>query len=140
MSKDDFKELPDVAEGLENRFYECAKASTSLEELFSLLKTKRYTLARLRRIIMYALLNIKKEDMFPCIEYIRVLGMNSKGAKLLSKSKLPIVTKFPQDYNTLGDNGKKMLQKDILASDVFSLAVSEPTKYVNELKRKLLKT
>lgn len=139
MSREELMLLPDVSEGLHNRIFEIAKQSNSLEELFIALKTKRYTLARLRRIVMYALLGITKEDMNADVEYVRVLGMTEKGSKLLSHSKLPLVCKFPQDYNSLNENGRRMLDIDLKAGDVFSLACSDPNSYTNELKTKMIK-
>ncbi|MBQ8861082.1 MAG: nucleotidyltransferase family protein [Ruminococcus sp.] len=140
MSKNEIENLPDVSEGLHNRIFECARNSNSLEELFDSLKTKRYTLARLRRIVIYALLGITKDDMNNDSLYIRVLGMNDKGSKLLKNSKLPLVCKFPQDYNALNKRAKRMLDIDLKSGEVFSLSVSDPSLYTSELKRKIIKT
>ena len=57
-------------------------------------KSKNITMARLRRIMMYALLGAKKADIFSP-PYIRVLALNSRGAEILGKCKnsiLPIDT------------------------------------------------
>ncbi len=139
MSKNEIENLPDVSEGLHNRIFECAKNSNSLEELYECLKTKRYTLARLRRIVMYALLGITKDDMKENALYIRVLGMNHSGAKLLKSSKLPLVCKFPQDYNALSEEARRMLDIDLKAGEVFSLSATSPSLYTSELKRKMIK-
>ncbi len=139
MSKQEIENLPDVSEGLHNRIFECAKNNNSLEELFADLKTKRYTLARLRRIVMYALLGITKDDMKENALYIRVLGMNNNGTKLLKNSRLPLVCKFPQDYNTLSEEARRMLDIDLKAGEIFSLSVTSSNSYTSELKRKLIK-
>lgn len=139
MSKEEIKNLPDVTEGLHNRIFDCAKTSNSLEELYSALKTKRYTLARLRRIVMCALLGITKDEIKENAQYVRVLGFSQKGATLLSGAKLPLVCKFPQDYDTLSDRAKTMLDIDLIAGDIFSLACNDSDLYQSELKRKLLK-
>ncbi|MBQ2971402.1 MAG: nucleotidyltransferase family protein [Ruminococcus sp.] len=139
MSKEEIEKLPDVTEGLHNRVFESARYSNSLEELYTNLKTKRYTLARLRRIVMCALLSITKDDVSNDAQYIRVLGMSQKGATLLSGAKLPLVCKFPQDYDKLNDTARNIIDFDLKAGDIFSLACDDSGCYKNELKRKLIK-
>lgn len=65
MSLEDFENLPDVSEGLHNRIYSAVKKCSTLKELLFEVKTKRYTLARLRRIITYAMLDITKDLQKP---------------------------------------------------------------------------
>ena len=55
-TKQQWAELPDVSEGLENRLYESGKIATSSEQFLSIVKTKRYTMSRLRRILSYRFL------------------------------------------------------------------------------------
>lgn len=43
---------PDISEGIENRILTAAREARSLEELYTLAKTKRYSHARIRRIIL----------------------------------------------------------------------------------------
>ena len=45
---------PDVSEGVENRIVAAAKQASSLDELYALAKTKRYSHARIRRIIIHS--------------------------------------------------------------------------------------
>ena len=45
------RRLPDVSEGLENRFLKAAEKAKTAEALLGMVKTKRYTLSRLRRIL-----------------------------------------------------------------------------------------
>ena len=49
---DDFKNLPDISEGLHNKIYFSARVATNLDELYNMIKTKRYTLARIRRLVL----------------------------------------------------------------------------------------
>ena len=77
MSSEDFAQIEDVNEGLENRIYNAVRQSTSVEDIYKLIKTKRYTLSRIRRIILKAYLGITKEYSFD-VPYIRILGFNSR--------------------------------------------------------------
>ncbi|MBR5442119.1 MAG: nucleotidyltransferase family protein, partial [Clostridia bacterium] len=85
MSVEEIALLPDVTEGLEHRIAAAVKTSGSLDEILEKIKTKRYTHSRLRRIILCALLGITKADVALSVPYIRVLGFNSNGARLLKE-------------------------------------------------------
>lgn len=137
MSKEEIENLPDVSEGFHNRIFECSRCSNSYEELLSKLKTKRYTLARTRRIIMYALLDITKGDIKGDIEYVRVLGMSEKGSTLLKNATLPLVCNFPDNYDTLSVDAKRTLDIDLKAYEIASLASKNG--FQNELKTKMIK-
>lgn len=139
MSKDEIENLPDVSEGLHNRIFECARTSISLEELYDNLKTKRYTLSRLRRIVMCALLGITKELNSFDAQYVRVLGMSKVGSTLLKNCKLPLLCNFPQDYNSLSDDAKKMFDLDITANSVYSLAKVNNKDFVSEYQRRIIR-
>ncbi len=89
--------ISEVSEGLENRIHTCAEQNSNLEELITAIKTKRYTRTKIERILWKNVLHITKdfEDKQPT--YLRVLGMNQRGAHLLSMAKkrasLPLVVK-----------------------------------------------
>lgn len=138
MNKEEISNLPDVTEGLENRIFECARNSNSLEELYNNLKTKRYTLARLRRIIMCALLNITKDDVKSNAPYLRILAMNSKGTEIIRKSKLPIIGKVRKDYDKLSKKAKNIFDIDVRASEIYSLTLSKPEDFKNDFTKKII--
>ncbi len=82
MEHTEFSILPDLSEGLEHRLYEAVRRSTSLEELLALAKTKRYPLARLRRLIWSAYLQIPSDMMHLPVPYLRVLAFNQRGVEI----------------------------------------------------------
>ncbi len=115
---------PDVSEGIENRIISAAKSATSLEELYSAAKTKRYSHARIRRIIMNYFLGVTAEDLRIPVPYIRVIGFNNRGAELLRLVKesayLPIITKAA-DIASLNENAQRIFALECVAGDVYSL-------------------
>lgn len=130
MTVEEIKKLPDVSEGLENSIKNAADSCNSLNELINIVKSKRFTQTRIMRILLYALLEIDKKQMETSrkiIPYTRVLGMNEKGKQLISditkaNPKINIVTsvkKYMDDNNN--KNLKEMLQKDIFATNVYTL-------------------
>ena len=88
---------------------------------------------------MCALLDINKNMHQNDAQYVRVLAMNNIGSKLLSGCRLPLVCKYPQDYNKLSNIGKAMFDIDIKATDVFSLSICNSGMYINELKSQIIK-
>ena len=79
MTGDELSRIADVSEGLENPILRAAKSASNIAELLDAVKTKRYTLARLKRILFNALLGITREQQELAAYsddalYIRVLG------------------------------------------------------------------
>lgn len=123
MSKASIEKTPNVLMGLENRIYRAVNVSTSLNELLFLVKTKRYTLARIRRIILSSFLGITKNDLKILPSYVRILGMNGKGKEILSAAKceLPINTSLSQ-LAKLSDNAKKQAKLEERCDNQYALA------------------
>ena len=131
LTVDEISHLPDVSEGLENSIKKSALNFTSLSDLLESLKSKRYTRTRIQRILTYALIGITKEDIElskNITPYIRVLGFNKNGKKILSeiskaKPELKIITSVKKfvDSNTNKDL-ELLLNKDILATNIYTLA------------------
>ena len=127
--------LADVSEGLENPIYRAALASSNCTELLERIKTKRYTLARLKRILVNALLATTSELQTLAFEdekslYIRVLGVRKECMHLLSElasnSTLPVITSA-SDAAKLPKNASDILEHTRRASLVRALAC--PTKH-----------
>lgn len=130
MTVSQIADLPDVSEGLENSLKNAANSCNNLVDLINIVKSKRYTLSRIQRILIYALLGISKKDMAisrKISPYVRVLGMNDKGRYLLSSiakanPKLSIVTSVKKFMDQCTNkNLKEMMEKDIFATNVYTL-------------------
>ncbi|MBR5561701.1 MAG: nucleotidyltransferase family protein [Clostridia bacterium] len=115
---------PDVSEGIENRIISAAETATNLKELYSFSKTKRYSHARIRRIILSYFLGFTAEDLAIPVPYIRVIGFNEKGAELIRNAgeaaRLPIITKA-SDVASLGENAQKIFSLECRAGNIFAL-------------------
>ena len=142
FSKDGVPSLPDLSEGIENRLSDAISNAVSYEELLSLIKTKRYPLARVRRLVLSAFLNI--DDTFFGKEppYIRVLALGEKGEELLKeaskKATLPIITRVSH-LNLSDEFTSKVWSLENLASDVFCLSLNPPQKCGSEYYKKIIK-
>lgn len=96
-----------VDEGIENRIIKYINMVTSKEELILKVKSKRYTYNKINRMFTHILTNFTKEDAKDLeIEYLRVLGFNTRGKNYLNKIKkdigIPIINKYiPNMYKSL---------------------------------------
>ena len=134
-------QAPDVSEGIENRIHDAAKQARSLDELFTLAKTKRYPHARIRRIVLASFLGITKKAGEGQSPYIKVLAMNEKGREILREAKkkasLPIITKAA-DAEKLNESAKKMYELESVFTDIYSLAAPEVQPCGREKTEKLI--
>ncbi len=94
MTAEDFDSVYDCANGLGARLHKAVRSARSLPELYFLTKTKRYTLARIRRAVLCGFLGIDKYFALEKPAFIRVLGMNARGREILAAANcgLPIDT------------------------------------------------
>ena len=96
MEQKEMAQLADLSEGLENRLYRASREACSLEQLYAAVNSKRYPLARVRRLVMNAFLQLPAQMQTMPPPYLRVLGMNERGKQILSAMKkiasLPVST------------------------------------------------
>lgn len=141
MNKNDLYNICDVSEGLENRIYKSIKVSKSLNELYASIKTKRYTLSKIRRIILCSYLGITKKDLKRDIPYIRILGFNSSKTELLKNikknSSLPIITK-KSDVDNLNSNSKHIFNLEVVSTDLYNLSTPQIQKCGLDISQKMI--
>lgn len=89
-----------MSEGLEYRFNEQNRNSSSWPDFLQRVKSKRYTYARLRRLALYTALNITAADITQAQSWgpqLRVLGFNQVGQAYLHQQRkqlsVPLLTK-----------------------------------------------
>jgi len=147
MTTEEISMLPDVTEGLENKIKKASDTCNNIADLIDMIKSKRYTLTRINRILLYVLLNITKKDIeasYKVTPYIRVLGVTSKGKELISKisksnKKINIVTSPKKFLDTTKNKAlKSMLEKDIFASNIYTLGYKKNPKANLDLTNKLI--
>lgn len=128
MSAEELAALPDCGEGLSNRLYQAIRQGTSLDEILMLVKTKRYTHARLRRILLWAFLGLTAADRLETPPYLRVLGMNNTGRTLLramnERASLPILTK-PAHVRNLSAEAQYLFETESHATDLYGFCLPE---------------
>lgn len=121
--------LPDLSEGLENRFYTAIRSAGSLEELAFSLKTKRYTMARIRRLILSAFLDLAPGDSAGTPPYLHILGFNQRGREILSQmgkhATLPCQASLAR-LEKLGGRCGETARLESRTTDLYGLALPKP--------------
>jgi predicted nucleotidyltransferase len=118
--------LPDISEGLEHRLYAAIRQSATLNELEQKLKTKRYTMARVRRLIISAFLGITARESETPPPYIRALGFTEKGRALLpKKGRLPFHTSLAA-LRRKGGACERFANLEETATDIYGLILPKP--------------
>ena len=124
MAPEDYEALPESGGGLAPRLMASARAGSSLKEILDICKTKRYTHAHLRRLILWAFLGVAKSSRPNQIPYLRVLGFNGTGRKILAKmrtsARLPVITK-PARAKQLSQPGRMLFELESRSTDLYSL-------------------
>lgn len=111
-------------DGLENRLCTAIRDNTSFAAVCTAAQTRRYPLARVRRALMRAWLDLPT-DVPPTAEYVRVLAVGARGREILRRMKhtcaLPVIVK-PVTERALPDALQSPLAHDVLADDLYALA------------------
>ncbi|WP_099203005.1 nucleotidyltransferase [Miniphocaeibacter massiliensis] len=114
--------------GLDNLLYKNLLKSKTVNELIDLCISKRYKKSRIQRYLLNYLLDIDKNfidaSAEQSINYIKVLGFNESGKKILNKiknnSNISLVTKI-KDFKSDNILDKKLFDLEIKSTDLYNI-------------------
>ena len=119
MEEEDWAAYDGGGEGLYHRLYQAAREAVDLRGLLEKAKTKRYPMARLRRMVLAAWLELTETPQE--VPYLRLLAANDTGRRLLRQMKtVPLLTK-PADVARLGAEAEKLFRRECRWSDLYAL-------------------
>ena len=130
MTAGDWAALPDsgAAEGLPQRLERAGRQCVDLQEFFDLVKVKRFTYARLSRLVLRAYLGITAREIPDAPPYLRILGFNGRGREVLRMMKeraaLPILTK-PAHARQLSQEGQRLFALESRCTDLYDLCFAQ---------------
>ena len=87
MTDAEFEALPYGSEGLWRKLMHNSRSLSSLEEIITATKSKRYTRTRLDRMVMCAFLGITEEMLAKKPPYTRILALNDTGRCVLKEAR-----------------------------------------------------
>lgn len=130
MSKEELGCIQEVTEGLENKIIEAINISKNYEELIQNIKSKRYQMSKIKRMLNNILLNITKKDfnyfLDNNITYGHVLACSENGKELLSniskQSDIDIITSLSENkLENISENSNRLLKYDVLSTNIHSI-------------------
>lgn len=144
MTSSKLEKISEVTEGLENKILKEINNSNSYDEFAQNIKSKRYQLSKIKRMLINILLDITKEDFEYAINnnvgYAHILACSESGKSLLSEisknSNIDLITSLnKKSFDSLSENTKKYLKYDILASNIYSVINNDKIQkdYTNRL-------
>lgn len=132
-----------VSEGLENRLQAAANEAADLADLLARVKTRRYPLTRLQRVVWSAMLGIPAGWSRQTPPYLRVLGMNERGAAILSAARktaaLPLFVRATQ-ANAFEGFAREVWETECRASEWYNLTLPTPLPHGTEYTDGCVKT
>mgnify|MGYP002994691708 FL=1 len=116
--------------------------SGTLADMMAAAATKKYTDARLRRAVIFAMTETRKSDLDALPAYVTLLAVNGRGRKFLSDARrsaaLPVLTR-PSDARTAESAGARRQSELLLASEsLYSLTLPVPRAAGDFMRRSLL--
>ena len=115
--------------GLEKRIRKAASMAPDGESFFAALKTKRYTDAHLRRVLLFGLTGVRASDCSDLPGYTRLIGANERGLRQLARikkqeSEIPVLSK-PADIPS-GIRARKQAEFERKLDTLYTLQLSVP--------------
>ena len=131
---DDMKKIFGMTEGLENVLIKSSKTAKNFSELVNFMTSRRYQTSRIKRLLLYFLLNLTTEKILEVqdADFVRPLAFNEQGQKILKKirqtSTLPTVNKISKhisrrdfERGKISEPYKKNLAVDIQAENFYGI-------------------
>lgn len=131
----ELSDIKDIENGLDALIYQSVRNVNSVGELIEKIKSKRYTFARLRRVLLYSLLNINKHIMSDITRIkTRILAIKKEFKPHLSDfNPKNIITRNSMISDDFLDESVKL---DMRANDIYSLLCGK--KFNNYLSQPML--
>lgn len=121
LDAEDYAALPDATEGLGNRLYRAVCTEPSVGAILSAVKTKRYPLSRLRRMLLCAALGVRADTGGAKPGYARLLASTERGRALLKNvTGVPVITK-PAAAKELPEADRAIFELTAKARDFYVL-------------------
>jgi predicted nucleotidyltransferase len=122
MGEEDFAPYDTSGEGLYHRLYQAVRSGHTVEGILDTAKTKRYSHARLRRMVLSAWLDMAQVPQD--IPYLRVLAANDTGRRLLRQMRdngASVLTKAA-DVSAIGGAAEELFAAEAARTDLYTLA------------------
>lgn len=149
-NRESLERYADLSGDLAGRILNRQEEYQSISGFCEKIKTKEMTYARISRSLLHVLLKITSQEMEEykgagdCF-YARILGFRKDAKEVLSvmkhETKVPILTKLARAEDALDEYGKRMLQQEIFASNLYESVITEKfdTEYNSEYRKQIVR-
>ena len=133
LKEETFLDLSDAGDGLGNRLYRAVRSETNYADVLRAASTRRYPLARIRRLCFCAALGIPAGAAAGRPPYARILALNERGRRILrdaeerkalSGTGIPILNK-PAHVRELDGRARAIFEMGAQAHDFYTLLYPE---------------
>ncbi len=146
LTESDYSRYLDVTGDLSDRIIKMLPQYRNPAQFAALLKTRQWTLSRIRRALLHILLGVTDEETKRNLReggtfYARILGFRKESEPLLHKirqsSSIPLLARPAGAKNLLSLQGQQMLSQDFLASSIYQIPLTarKGSPVVSELTR-----
>ena len=133
LNEEGFLTLPDAADGAGKKLFRAVREGNTYDAVLKVAATRRYPLARVRRLCSCAVLGIRESDREGLPPYARILAFNEKGRALLQQrtdsSEIPLLTR-PSQVTRLGARAQEIFVRGADAHDFYTLFYSSTDQHV----------
>ena len=113
--------------GVSGRLARAAAESGNLADMLTAAATKKYTSARLRRAVIFALAGVMKADLDTLPSYTTVLASNARGRSFLAaarkKAGITVLTRPSAALRVEGDAARRQTELLLASEGLYSLAL-----------------
>ena len=142
---DELERFKDVSEEIAGRFRAYLYESVSFADFVARCKAKHITMTRICRCVFQVLLGVEKStERERQLPYIRLLGMRKEAAGCLRRvgdaGETVVVARVARDRERLDAEGRRKLEQDIRASDIYrgTVMAASGKRLPDEYKRRLI--
>ncbi len=114
LMRGDTADTAELKGGLGGRMADAARRAHSYDEFISMLKTKKYTDARLRRAVIFSMCGVLDTDLRTPPAYTTMLAANGRGIALLSEVKKTLGMPLVSNPAMLGTLSKESCRAQLL--------------------------
>lgn len=136
--------IDEITEGLENRIIKSSIISNTYNEFIENCITKRYSIAKIKRIMLKILFHVTKDTQLKLLNknalYCRILALNSHSKEIISiinkNASIPVLMRFNDtSLNTLAPLQRDLISFDILATNIYNIITNNTlnSDYYNKL-------
>lgn len=132
-----------LTDELESRIENSLISSSTSNELYDSVKTKRYTHSRVRRAVLCKAFSVTEDDVFCPACYIRVLGFSRCAEKELGRlsreSGLPVISSYSQLKSLSSVRADRLFALENDATDIYLMCCRTNTRLGYEKMRRIIK-